>query len=164
MRIVFLCSIALMFVGGCSNRTAKNMQTAIANTVKSDKYVSDFDRLFPGTKHFITYYTEYYGDPIWNSKIFINGDYELTMQFAISIDSTGTQVTRESEPRFYLWKIDRTETLPDGRTATHYGGGLDFGPEEWEELLEAGGDLSVLPMDREPQPGFTRPLPQNESR
>ena len=120
------------------------MQQAIFNTVAREPYVNDFDRLYPSAKHFITYYNEQYGDPIWNSKVVIDPNIELTMQFQIDIDASGHNVTRTSTPDFHILTTDRVETLPDGRKITHHGPGMQFGPTEWKKVVAANGDVSVI--------------------
>jgi len=144
IRATFLILSAAFFLAGCGNRTHANMQAAIADTIKNEPYVSDFDRLYTNADHFITYYTESYGDPIWNSKVLIDNHIELTMQFDINIDMSGKRVTRTSEPRFFIITNERVTNRPNGSTLIEHGPGMDFGPDEWDEIVKANGDLSVI--------------------
>ncbi|CAN0460093.1 unnamed protein product, partial [Ectocarpus fasciculatus] len=122
------------------------MASAVANTVKSEPNVTAFERLYPGSEHFISYYTGTYGQPRWNSTTLIHDRYELTMQFDIDIDRAGTNVTAIEPPQFWLNERRHVQRLPDGRLSISYDpdGGAEFGPDDWKKLVASNGDLSVL--------------------
>ena len=140
------------------------MAAAIANAVKSEPSVVAFERLYPGSEHFISYYTGSYGQPRWNSKTLIYDRYELKMQFDIDIDPAGTTVTAIEPPQFWLNKRRHVQRLPDGRLSISYApdGGSRFGPDEWKKLVASNGGLSVLEIgnvDRTPVAESPNPAP-----
>jgi hypothetical protein len=140
--------ITILFFAGCG-RSSATYQQAVTNTVKSEPHVAAFEKLFPGSRHFITYYTGVSGTPRWNSKALIHGRYVLTMQFDVTIDRSGTQMTAASKPAYYLHEVSNVELLPDGRAFIRYKGESqrEFGLKEWSALEAAGGDLSALGLN-----------------
>ena len=140
-----LLLIVPLLLAGCG-RSASTYTQAVANAVKSEPNVVAFEKLYPGSEHFISYFTGRHGTPRWNSKALIHGRYVLTMQFDVSIDSSGTQVTAASAPQFYLVEVSSVTTSPGGQTSVSYNGGSQrqFGVEEWKTLEASGGDLSSL--------------------
>ncbi|MGB0766238.1 MAG: hypothetical protein ACPGYV_00855 [Phycisphaeraceae bacterium] len=125
------------------------MQAAIADTIQSEPYVAEFDRFYPNAQHFISYYTGDYGEPTWNSEVTIDQTFILTMQYQLSVDSSGRKTKRASDPHFYINIIDSTQQLPDGRTRTSFSGGTDFGPEGWKQVVAAQGDLTAVIPEEE---------------
>ena len=167
-KIAFACVLATL-AAACDLRTPSTMATAVSNTVKSDHNVISFERLYPGSEHFISYYTGTYGQSRWNSKTLIHGRYELTMQFDIDIDRAGTTLTSIEPPQFWLNKRHHVQRLPDGRLSISYAPdeGANFGATEWQKLVAANGDLSVLgiaevdstPVVETPDPAPPTPYP-----
>ena len=143
-RIAIMCLIGLILAFGCDNRTHANMQIAIADTMKNEPYVADFNRFYPDAENFISYYTGDYGDPSWNSTVTIDGKYVLTMQYGLTVGKTGKTTRRDTDPHFYLNIIEWTRPRPDGGSETQFSGGVDFGPDQWEKLVRANGDISVV--------------------
>jgi hypothetical protein len=146
LRPILVC--LLLLIGGCGRSTA-NYKQAVANAVKSEPNVAAFERLFPGSEHFISYYTGAYGTPKWNSKALIHGRYILTMQFDVAIDSGGTKVTAATSPQFYLVEVANVAPMPSGQTSITYTGASQrqFGLKEWKAIESSGGDLSKLGLN-----------------
>ena len=138
----------LLLVTGCG-RSAAAYKHAIANAVKSEPNVVAFEKLYPGSEHFISYYTGENSTPRWNSRALIHGRYILTMQFDVSLDSLGTSATATTTPQFYLVEVANVTTAPSGQTSITYNGESQrqFGPKEWKALEASGGDLSTLGLN-----------------
>ena len=136
--------IAFTLMTGCDQRSSRD--AAVANAIKSEPHVAAFDRLFPTAEHSISYYTGQYGQPRWNSTQLLYGRYELAMQFDIDIDRSGTQVTAIEPPHFWLLHRQHVQQLSGGQRIISYqpDGSMEFGLAEWQRLVSAGGDLSVL--------------------
>lgn len=122
-------------------------------------HVQQFERLFPGSLHSISYSTGEYGPPTWNSKAALHGRYVLTMQMPLEISrERRSRIVSHGKPTFYLMEIKSVANTPDGRVEvlsgpTH----ATFGPAEWDKIVRSGGDLSVLGLEirkGEPVPGF----------
>lgn len=163
-KVAYICVLAALLTA-CDMRTSSTAATAVGNTVKSDPNVSAFERLYPGSEHFISYYNGAYGQPRWNSQTIIHGRYELTMQFDIAIDHSGTKVTAIEPPQFWLGQRSHVQRLPDGRLSITYApsGSAQFGAAEWKKLVASGGDLSVLGIgfvDKTPIAESPDPAPQ----
>lgn len=146
MRVMGIYFVAILActLAGCGNRTHANMQLAIADTIQTEPYVSDFNRFYPGTEHFISYYSGDYGEPTWNSVVTIKQKYRLTMQYQLDVDSSGKKTQRVTDPHFYLNIIKSTQATPGGGSRTSFSGGTDFGPDRWQEIIDANGDVTVV--------------------
>jgi hypothetical protein len=140
-----LLIIIALLLAGCG-RSAATYKQAVANAVKSEPNVMAFEKLYPNSEHFISYFTGTHGTPRWNSKALIHGRYVLTMQFDVAIDSSGTQVTAASPAQFVLVEVSSVTTPPSGQTSVSYDGTSQrqFGVQEWKALEASGGDLSSL--------------------
>lgn len=143
-----LTLIIPLLVAGCG-RSGATYNQAVASAVSSEPYVVAFDKLYPGSEHLISYFAGQHGTPQWNSKALIHGRYVLTMQFDVSIDSSGTQVTAASPPQFHLVEVSGVTTSPGGQTSISYDGAFQrqFGIQEWKTLEASGGDLSSLGIE-----------------
>jgi hypothetical protein len=106
----------------------------------------DFDRLFPNTQHFISYYPGISGEPKWNAIAGLHGRYILTAQFKIRIRRSDGEIVAWDPPEFWLNEVQRIDGPASQRTYISYdrAGHVTFGPEEWQLVVERGGDLSVL--------------------
>ena len=129
------------------------MNTATKNGVAELGIASDFDALFPGSHHFISYYSGNKGQPTWNSRIGLHGRYVLTARFHVRFDSNRIHPTRSGEVRFHLTELADIREHGNGYTSRQ----IRFGMPEWERLLESDGDFEVVgyPMiTNEPLEGF----------
>ena len=155
--VVLGCPLGLLTA--CRNSSPSHV---VADAKLSVKEVREFESLFPGSNHWISYYTGYYGHPQWNSEVGLFGRYVLTMQAEVDLNLVRSRIVRFATPTFLLVEVSTVETLPDGRTATTYSGlQRDFGLVEWDRLVRASGDLKVLgfePKTDKPIPGFDRAL------
>ena len=140
--------IVPLLVAGCG-RSASAYSQAVASAVKSEPNVVAFEKLYPGSEHFISHYAGSHGTPRWNSKALIHGRYVLTMQFDVSIDASGTKVTAASPPRFQLVEVASVTPSPAGQTSISYDGGSQrqFGAAEWKTLEATGGDIASLGIE-----------------
>ncbi len=162
-RVLLL--LVAVCITACDTRNPSTYHIAVANAVHSEANASAFNRLYPTSDNFITYYDGRYGQPRWNSKTLLFGRYELTMQFDIDIDRSGTIVTAIESPQFWLSHRRHVQRLPDGRLMMSYQseGSMEFGPVEWQQLIGAGGDLSALgikPIENSPISESSTPAPE----
>jgi hypothetical protein len=146
---VWAATLSALLVLGCSHRTRSSYDQTITNAVGSEPRVQAFQRLFPSSDHFISYFTGEKGQPRWNSKAALHGRYVLAMQFDITIDRSAAQVAAISPARFYLVEIDSINPLADGRVEISYKSASQrkFGEREWRKLEASRGDLSVLGIE-----------------
>src|SRR5262249_10875434 len=140
---------------GCDDTKASH-DLALADGKQSISYVREFTQLFPQGKHFISYYTGEYGNPTWNSKAGLHGRYVLTLQTPIPFDATRTKVVSYGQPSFLLVEVSSINRNANGQTEIWYTGNqLQFGKEEWQRVVDQGGDLSILGIKIVPD----RPVP-----
>jgi hypothetical protein len=143
MHLKHAIIVLVLLLASCGRNSA-NYQQAVSNGLTSEPDVVAFNNMFSTTDHFISYYTGEYGTPRWNSKALIHGRYVLTMQFDVTIDSSGTHIKSASPLFFNLTEVTSVTPLASGQTEIRYGDGLQFGPNEWSILQQNGGDLSSL--------------------
>ena len=99
----------------------------------------EIDELFGPALHSCSNYEEPDAAQ-WFTETYFGGRYELVMQVDVRIDRQSGEVAEvRGEPQFSLGEIYRIE----GRGAS-YGNWHQFGAEEWEAVVEADGDFSVL--------------------
>jgi hypothetical protein len=159
-KSLFLAAIICLI--GCNSpgsekNVAEDYDKSLADGLTSLKDASQFEKLFPKSEHFISYYTGD-GTHIWNSKAGLYGRYVLSMQVEIKIDRNTHKVSANGEPKFYLNEVTSVKQLPDGRASISYDGAqVTFGREKWQLLIQRNGDLSVLgftPKTDAPVSGF----------
>lgn len=130
-----------------------NRADAVINGVGELDVAEEFEELFPGSHHFISYYSGTKGDPTWNSKTGLHGRYVLHVKFRIDFDEWRTHPIRQGEPKFLILELDGIR--PNGYSYTEHQ--LEFSLAEWMELVESGGDFDVIgyPMTKDqPLAGF----------
>jgi hypothetical protein len=122
----------------------RNYDRAVALGRQEIPVAKDFDRLFPETEHFISYHSGTHGDPTWNAKAAIHGRYILTAQFKVRIRRWDGEIVAWSPPRFWLTEVESIHGPAGGPVNIRYDSEITFGPQEWQSVLENGGDLSVV--------------------
>ena len=118
---------------------------------------NDFDRLFPQTEHLITHHAGINGEPRWNAIAGVHGRYILTAQFKVRIRRSDGEILAWDLPEFWLREVERVDSPADRPYTSYAEGELAFGLEEWQLVVEHGGDLSVLGKELkkdQPVPGF----------
>jgi hypothetical protein len=109
-------------------------------------WVKQFERLFPGFDHSISYFTGEAGKPRWISKVGLRGRYVLTAEMEVELNQDRTTIVKHSEPRFHLIEVAKiTEDPNTGQILVENGDTeAEFGMDEWEKLVKKSGDLGVL--------------------
>lgn len=155
MAAVALCASISWYAlfGGSPERVIARAKVAFPE-------VTEFDHLYPGSEHFITYFTGTYGRPVWNSHIGLDGRYTLTMQAPIKLNRIRTRIVEFGTPTYYVVEATRIDPLPGGQTDISVGTTqFSFGPLGWRTLVNARGDLASLNKEikhDEPVQGFDR--------
>ncbi len=71
------------------------------------------------------------------------------MSFQISFDPSRKTPVRAGQPEFHLRKVTGIQLNPDGTVGgvSYSGVQLTFGPDEWQRLIQARGDFSVIGIE-----------------
>jgi hypothetical protein len=88
----------------------------------------------------------------WISEVYFGGRYELVMTVDIRVDRRTSNVSKViGTPRFRLLEIESVELLSGGRASISYRGSAQrqFGSVEWERVVDANGDFSVIGIEIE---------------
>ena len=124
----------------CTSCQIHEKSAAELNGVSEIDIACDFESLFPGSHHFISFYTGTKGDPIWNSKAGLHGRYVFSVTFGIGFDESRTHPYRIGEPSFFLRELDNIREDGYGYTDRQ----LEFGLTEWHQLVASNGDFEVV--------------------
>jgi hypothetical protein len=135
--LVYCCYPLLVGLAG-------GMEAAEHSGRRDIPFVAEFDRLYPGGRHFISYYTGTYGPTTWNTQVALHRRYVLTLRCRITLDVTRTRVVGYDSPTFVLNEVVGVQPGANGTRVIHYGEQWTFGAAEWAQVVAAGGDLSVL--------------------
>ena len=115
------------------------------------------EALFGDGDHFITHYGMGSGPKEWNSEVFFQGRYVLTLQVDVAINYWNNEVEKiVSSPKFYLVEVDSTvrENVGTGANSLN---GWEFDEAKWKKLLQAKGDWSAIGINvrtNDPVVGF----------
>ena len=170
---LLLAAACVMTSCGNNNQTANN--SANSNQGGNDQ-MSDYikthqsglkvlpwplqmEALFGRGDHFITHYDFSPGPKTWNTNIFFGGRYEITLQVDVDIDYANHAVKGAvSEPKFYIAEVESLELHPNGSYSAFYSNNWVLNEGQWNKLVAAKGDWSVLGIPIKPSdppiPGF----------
>jgi hypothetical protein len=128
---------ALLLIPGC------DQSGRVADALKNEPNAAAFEKLFPGSDHFINHVGGNINQPQWNSRALLHERYIVYMRFRITSNSGG--VTAVGTPEFGVSEVSAvnvTGTLVNTQFAPD--SYKKFGPAEWRQLVASNGDLSVL--------------------
>lgn len=115
---------------------------------------AEIDALVGPARHQVSNFREQ-NEGEWISTAYFGGRYELTMHLHVEFDSSTSRITRLlEEPKFMLGEITEVQ----GRGVS-YGHWHEFGAAEWEQVVQAEGDFSVISITLDldhPLPGFEK--------
>ncbi len=106
----------------------------------------------------------------WISEAYFGGRYELVMTIDIRVDRRTSNVSKViGTPRFRLLEIESVEMLSGGRASVSYRGSgqREFSSVEWERVVEANGDFSVIGIEivkSTPIPNFGELVQESQRR
>ena len=126
----------------------QNYELAVQSGRRSIQAAREIDALYPGAKHFITYYSGAMGKPSWNSEIGLHGRYILTMQCQIELNPSRQEIIDSSDYKFHLVEVKSVQGSSEKGYSVSYGNTqLSFGLSEWSRLVDTGGDLTALGVE-----------------
>lgn len=137
----------VLYFGSAPLRYSSAIRSGAADLVIPRQMVA----IWPNTSHQITYFTQVYGRPVWQSRLWLCDDrmaYELVYEARVRISLTGMSVRTTERGEIYLFEHLLVEDASSGglvpsNSATMRR--LDFGA--WEAFVRSGGkDLSTLGM------------------
>lgn len=148
--LAFSLAVVAFWITMLSNRWPSQQQMVTAGYPMIPQ-AKQIDHLFGPAWH----QTSNYQEPNvveWITTALFAGRYELTMRVHVEVDRLGNVSKVIGEPRFMLGEVARVE----GREVS-YGQWHEFGAEEWEKVVKAKDDFSVIGirLDRDnPVHGF----------
>jgi hypothetical protein len=105
---------------------------------------------------------------VWISEVYFGGRYKLVMTVDILVDRKTSSVTKIVDtPKFQLLEIESVQMSSDGRAETRFSGQRNFGSAEWDRVVEANGDFSVIGIQIKkgpPVPDFDRMVQESRAR
>ena len=135
----------VLCIASCSphQTMSDHIQTTQAG-INSLPWPKQMETLFGEGDHFITYYGVDSKPKLWNSEVFFGGRYKLTLQVEVEINYWKHKIVKiVSPPKFYLLEVDSTirDNVGTGSISSR---GWELAETQWEKLVEAKGDWSVI--------------------
>ena len=133
---------------------------AIAGARSNISYVSEFVELYPGCNVSISHYTSKSTKPKVFAEAPIYDRYIRELELTVHLNRSRSKVVSYEAPIFRLLEVTSVESIDDVRVSIKYGRHqYQFGAEEWQKIVSAKDDLSVLNesiQKNNPIPGFRR--------
>jgi hypothetical protein len=138
-----------MFLMICGCDSPEDYRRAAIETASSGAtsvpYAVEMERQFDRTDHFIgSFKAGTSGDFDWQSISYFGGRYELVMEAPVKIDGTRRQVLSCGIPKFWLHEVS---SIDPSNHAAWFSKQWEFGPEEWEKLLDSGMDWKSIGIE-----------------
>jgi hypothetical protein len=142
---------------GLGNLQVRGHQEFAENGVAQIESARQMEQMYPNCRHTIVY-TGRDSVSTWNAVAHFGGRYQLAMQVPVEIESSarGRMI---GEPRFYLHEVREVSISSTGQVGASFSRSIDFGQAEWNAVVAAGGDYSVIGFDvikNAPVPDFDR--------
>ncbi len=162
--ISLAAAIWVALVGGCggSGFEVGRYKNAVKDGFTKIPQAAEIEDLLGEADHFISYS----GPGVkqdWNTEVHFAGRYCLTMQVDVKVDSSFSKIVEViGEPKFFLAEFTRVEVDADGRVGAgsdHPSQYAEFGVREWNKVVQAKGDFSVVgvPIKKhQPVPNFEK--------
>jgi hypothetical protein len=154
-KLFFALAAIAMGCGSKSNDYLKTISSAKAGV----PYAAQMERLFGDADHFILHYGHDENPMKWNTVVWFDDKYILTMIIRVNVNYSANTVMAVGDPEFILHEITKIDIKSDGRVEAHYGGQAnhsEFDLDEWNTIYLNGGDFSKIGIciEKVPVPGF----------
>lgn len=120
----------------------------VKDGIKNVPRVTEIEKMFPNqpTDHFITQYGFDRNVPVlWNTEVFFGGRYEFAYQVYVVVDYKRNRiVSTTNAPRFTLVQVSRVYDDTPENIGADFNADHKFGELEWEKVVAAHGDFSVI--------------------
>ena len=147
LTIVVCLTVALLFVAGCPSGTDDTDATTAA--LKMPPVAQDFEKLFPDSVHSIDHMKHQYPDgeyrrgDNWYGKAYLHNRYSIDMRFPFETNEDST-VKILDEPTFFFCELAEAGINEQGNPWFRHGESRCIDHSEWNKLVDAEGDFSVL--------------------
>ena len=145
-----LLLIGLPLAGACMGASTDidfdldRYKAAVGDGFEKIPQSREIEALLGDSDHFISYNGSLEVGQDWNTEVYFDGRYCLTMQVEVRTDRRFSKIVKVlGEPKFYLEEIARVEVNGD-RILARNGQHFQFGPKEWAKVVKAKGDFSVI--------------------
>lgn len=149
--------LATLAIGCMKRHSLDDYKETVRDGIHTFPHVQEIKGIFPEqpTDHFITQFGFEKDKPVvWNTEVFFGGRYEFTYQVYVLVDYERNRISRMvSNPKFDLRELARIDENGQG----WYQSDHHFGEEEWNKVVAARGDFSVIGIQlntNAPLPGF----------
>ncbi len=144
MRSIILPILVIAALGATSCRYVGFNLEKYEQAVKSGfpllPQAKQMEKLFGEGDHFISVSHRADGIETWNTEVWFAGRYDLTMQSQVKVNGDFSKVVSVSSPAFHLAEV----TWANSGGACRYGDVYRFGEADWEKVVKAKGDFSVI--------------------
>ncbi len=159
IRIIALTGLALS-TGACWSRISlKDYKKTVQSGLKVLPWPLEMEKLYGEADHLIIEYGRDRRPTNWQTVVFFNGRYSLTLEVKVEIDYDKSEVLRTvSEPKFYVREYKKIHVESQGGgVSSDMGDQWILDKTQWEKLSKNGGDWSSIGIpikSGQPVPGF----------
>jgi hypothetical protein len=132
---------------------ANSIDRAVAIRSGCDKIpqVRQIDRILGNAVHRVSSrmgHDQVVGRYEWSSEVYFGGRYELVMWVDVEVDQRSSEIsTILDAPKFRLLEVGRVDLSSERGPSISYQGQREFNAAEWERVVEADGDFSVIGIE-----------------
>jgi hypothetical protein len=139
-----------------------NQASYLADAMESVPYVREFFNLYPKAVFKVSADDRQYS---CRMIVAVYGRYRLYARIPMKLDLKNKTIVEYGDPRFVITTVQEYEKSPPDAPlrhtrSRHFGFRFDFGAEQWQEIVKAGGDLTFL----SPDVATNDPLPEYQQR
>lgn len=146
-------AFAVFILSPACSMDKKGYIETVVSGIEQIPAARQMEKLIGDSDHFITHFG--FGDqPLtWNTEVWFHPRYRLSMKTKVMVDYESNKVVEVvGEPNFYMREIDTITPIDHGRHHAKVGTNWNFGLDEWEKVVEADGDFSVIGIELSDKP------------
>jgi hypothetical protein len=138
----------LVAIIACTSGYIANLdeRKAVKSGYSKIPQAKQIDELIGEADHFISGYKNTDPGLEWCTDVYFAGRYELGMRVDVEVNRSSEVTKVIGEPKFYLSEVARVDVGPGDGVSVAYqpSGHREFGAADWEKVVKAKGDFSVI--------------------
>lgn len=147
----FLYFILVMLTCDGCYHAVNDYKQAVRDGMKTVPHVQEIMKMFPGAKtdNFFSdcgKYSDVTGKQVtWNTSVYFGGKYVFTYQIDAMLDYKKNKFIKVvTKPKFVLWQVSEIYNATPETIGASFNGDHKFGEEDWNKVVAANGDFSVI--------------------
>jgi hypothetical protein len=120
---------------------------ALRNGVSEIEPIKQFAEMYPEAEHTISHFSAGDGSESWTSTVGLHGRYVFTVQVDVRLNWSLRHVASFGTAKYVLNEIESVGLGTSGQASITTKDSWHFGPDRWEAVYHARGDLRALGID-----------------